>query len=278
MHERRAGHLDGLGERIRLEDEHVRPLRQPRVGRLRPEELGRLALIGRARCEQVAQPEHRVEEPRPRLLHAGAVIRELADRAVGPADRRHRPRRVEGVAQRLGGCRRLRAGEAPVAVEVVRRLDRACERPLPLLAPAPAVVELALGGAAARAAAHHEEPDRRLAGRVARSRRPAGSARSSRAAPRSTARPPRRCRGRSRPRGSTWPRRASPRGSRGRARAAGARSSAPPSPPSSRRRARPTDRTSPTRPSSARRRDGRSARCSRTPPGPTTRRRCRGSQ
>ena len=166
MHERHAGHLDGLGERIRLEGEHIRTLRQTRVRRLRPVEFRRLTLIGRTRCEQVVQPKYRVEEPRPCLLHARTVIRKLAVRAVCTADRRHRPCGVEHVTPRLGGRTRPRAGEASVPVEVERRRYRTCEQPFPFLTPLSAVVELALSGLAAGAPSHHEEPDRRLAGRV----------------------------------------------------------------------------------------------------------------
>jgi len=166
MHERHAGHLDGLGERIRLEGEHIRTLRQTRVRRLQPVEFRRLTLIGRTRCEQVVQPKYRVEEPRPCLLHARTVIRKLAVRAVCTADRRHRPCGVEHVTPRLGGRTRPRAGEASVPVEVERRRYRTCEQPFPFLTPLSAVVELALSGLAAGAPSHHEEPDRRLAGRV----------------------------------------------------------------------------------------------------------------
>ena len=62
---------------------------------------------------------------------------------------------------------RLLQRELAVAVEVEGRLDRPGERPLVLVAPAAAVVELPLGRPATGAAAHHEDADRRLVGRLA---------------------------------------------------------------------------------------------------------------
>ena len=98
--------------------------REPRVRLLGAEERGRLRLVGRPRREQVAQPQHRVEEARPGLLHARALGRQLADRAVEAADRRHRVGRVEREAPRRGVRRRRLVGrERAVGVQVVRRLD-----------------------------------------------------------------------------------------------------------------------------------------------------------
>ena len=208
----RPGHLDRLGERFRLEDEHVRPLGEPRVGLARREELRRLLLVGGTGGHDVAEAQHRAEEPRPRGLHGGALGRELAHGAVVAADRRHRVSRVVGVAPRLGGAVRRLARQQAVGVQVEAGLLGPRERPLVLVAPAPAVVELPERRLAAGAAAHDE--DRGRAPRPRRRRRPRGaSGRRTRAAPRSSARRPRRSPARNRRRASRSRRRASRRGS-----------------------------------------------------------------
>ena len=153
----RARDLYRLGERLGLEDEHVRPLRQARVGLLGAEDRGGLDLICGARGEQVPQPEYRAEESCPGLFHPCTVCGKLADGAVKAADRRDRMSRVEGERARRRGGGRLGGRERTVAVEVVRRVDASRERPLPLVAPAPAVVELARRGLVAGASAHDED-------------------------------------------------------------------------------------------------------------------------
>ena len=167
MHRHRPRHLDRLGQRLGLEDEHVRPLGQPRVGRLRAEERRRLPLVGGARgerCRAAAAPGCRKRAQR--LLIPAPPGGELADRAVEAADRRHRVGRVEreaAAAVRAGGGRLGR--ERAVARGGSRRSStRARERPFLLVAPArrrgracPAAVRRPL------AAAHHEDADRRLA-------------------------------------------------------------------------------------------------------------------
>src|SRR5262249_34886082 len=84
------------------------------------------------------------------------------------ADRGHGMGGVEREGSRWYRAHLRLRREPAVAAQVERRLDRPRQRPLVLLAPAPAVVELALRGLTARPAAHHEEPDRRLAIRLAR--------------------------------------------------------------------------------------------------------------
>ena len=158
-----AGHLDSFGERLRLVDEHVRPLGEPRVRLARGEELRRLLLVCRARGHDVAEAQHRAEEPRPRRLHRRALRRQLADRAVEAADRRHGMRRVVGVAQRLGRRRpaprarasRRRAGRG--VVSTARASGHSCSsRQRPPWSSLPSAVR------PAGAAAHDEDPDRRL--------------------------------------------------------------------------------------------------------------------
>ena len=51
----------------------VGPAGEARIRWLRAEELRRLALVGRPGRQEVAQPQHRVQEACPRLLHAGAL-------------------------------------------------------------------------------------------------------------------------------------------------------------------------------------------------------------
>ena len=117
-------------------------------------------------------------------------------------------RRVEGEPPRLGVRRRHGRRQRAVRVEVVGRLDAPRRRPLPLVAPAAAVVELALRGLAAA----DRRPSRRSAPaprpRAGRSRRRAASGRRTRAAPRSSAARPRRSSG---PKSTSWQKVASPR-------------------------------------------------------------------
>ena len=207
----------GSVERLRLEDEHVGPLGQPRdtaarSRRTAPPRAGRPARASstsRRRSTGWRKRDHACSMP-------GPSDGQLADGAVDAADRRHRVGRVVGEAAR-GGC----AGGRRLAARASRRRGgRRPSRPARASGHScssrqrPPWSSLPSASCGRRAAAHHEDADRRLARRLAARRRRAASARSTRAARRSSARRPRRCRARSRPRGRTSRRRASRRGSR----------------------------------------------------------------
>ena len=143
MHGHGARHLDRLGRAARSGRRARRAARRG-AGRAprEPKYAGDSFWSAGPGREQVAQPQHGAEKARPGLLHAGALRRQLADRAVEAADRRHRMGRVERESPRLGLGGRQVGRQRAVAVEVVRRLRRPRRRPLPLVAPAAAVVEL----------------------------------------------------------------------------------------------------------------------------------------
>src|SRR5215475_3779988 len=72
-------------------------------------------------------------------------------------------RRIEAIRGGRRSLARLAGAKRPVFVQVVVREARARQRPLLLVAPAAAVNESSGTRAASGSAAHHEDPERRLA-------------------------------------------------------------------------------------------------------------------
>ena len=97
-----------------------------------------------------------------RVRDPGGQRQHVAQRRDVAADGRHGVGRVEAIGGRRALLARPLRAERSVAVQVEVGEPRAGQRPLVLVAPAAAVHEPARARAPARAAAHHEDPQRRL--------------------------------------------------------------------------------------------------------------------
>ena len=123
-------------------------------------------MVHRTRRQQVAQAQHRAEQSGPGLLHASAAGRQLTNGAVQAAQGGDRVRRVIGkLACGFIRGRHLRSQPAITPQEVAGR-HSAGQRPGLFVPPAAAVVELAQGRLAARAATHHKDLHGRLIRRL----------------------------------------------------------------------------------------------------------------